>query len=98
MAKVTQVDFVPKEMVSYSKETQTPTDALTHADQKAGKHIQTHAFLSPNSYHDWIKSVSVRVAEEEDEEEITVPTPAEDTQEQKDEQSEQQDEGKDRRL
>lgn len=52
MAKVTQVDFVPKEMVSYSKETQTPTDALTHADQKAGKHIQTHAFLSPNSYHD----------------------------------------------
>uniref|UniRef100_A0AAQ6IJQ9 Dynein, cytoplasmic 1, intermediate chain 2b n=1 Tax=Anabas testudineus TaxID=64144 RepID=A0AAQ6IJQ9_ANATE len=26
MSKVTQVDFVPKEMVSYSKETQTPTD------------------------------------------------------------------------
>uniref|UniRef100_A0A7N6B8Z8 Dynein, cytoplasmic 1, intermediate chain 2b n=1 Tax=Anabas testudineus TaxID=64144 RepID=A0A7N6B8Z8_ANATE len=35
MSKVTQVDFVPKEMVSYSKETQTPTDALIHADQKA---------------------------------------------------------------
>uniref|UniRef100_A0A7N9AT13 Dynein cytoplasmic 1 intermediate chain 2 n=1 Tax=Mastacembelus armatus TaxID=205130 RepID=A0A7N9AT13_9TELE len=26
MSKMTQVDFVPKEMVSYSKETQTPTD------------------------------------------------------------------------
>lgn len=38
MSKVTQVDFVPKEMVSYSKETQTPTEALlTHTDQKAGK-------------------------------------------------------------
>lgn len=37
MSKVTQVDFVPKEMVSYSKETQTPTEALTHSDQKAGK-------------------------------------------------------------
>uniref|UniRef100_A0A8D0DEY6 Dynein cytoplasmic 1 intermediate chain 2 n=1 Tax=Sander lucioperca TaxID=283035 RepID=A0A8D0DEY6_SANLU len=36
MSKVTQVDFVPKEMVSYSKETQTPTtEALTHTDQKA---------------------------------------------------------------
>uniref|UniRef100_A0AAQ5ZD36 Dynein, cytoplasmic 1, intermediate chain 2b n=1 Tax=Amphiprion ocellaris TaxID=80972 RepID=A0AAQ5ZD36_AMPOC len=34
MSKVTQVDFVPKEMVSYSKETQTPTEALTHTDQK----------------------------------------------------------------
>lgn len=37
MSKVIQVDFVPKEMVSYSKETQTPTDALTRTDQKAGK-------------------------------------------------------------
>uniref|UniRef100_A0A8D0AHQ7 Dynein cytoplasmic 1 intermediate chain 2 n=1 Tax=Sander lucioperca TaxID=283035 RepID=A0A8D0AHQ7_SANLU len=38
MSKVTQVDFVPKEMVSYSKETQTPTtEALTHTDQKAEK-------------------------------------------------------------
>ncbi len=38
MSKVTQVDFVPKEMVSYSKETQTPTEAQTHTDQKAGEH------------------------------------------------------------
>uniref|UniRef100_A0A671Z3S0 Dynein cytoplasmic 1 intermediate chain 2 n=1 Tax=Sparus aurata TaxID=8175 RepID=A0A671Z3S0_SPAAU len=35
MSKVTQVEFVPKEMVSYCKETQTPTEALTHTDQKA---------------------------------------------------------------
>ncbi|KAM8850897.1 cytoplasmic dynein 1 intermediate chain 2-like isoform 3-T3 [Spinachia spinachia] len=35
MSKVTQVDFAPKEMVSYSKETQTPTEAQTHTDQKA---------------------------------------------------------------
>lgn len=44
MSKVTQVEFVPKEMVSYSKETQTPTEAVTHTDQKAGKtHIDTNA-------------------------------------------------------
>lgn len=36
MSKVTQVDFVPKEMVSYSKETQTPTEAVGQAEQKAG--------------------------------------------------------------
>uniref|UniRef100_A0A8C4GQY0 Dynein cytoplasmic 1 intermediate chain 2 n=1 Tax=Dicentrarchus labrax TaxID=13489 RepID=A0A8C4GQY0_DICLA len=35
MSKVTQVDFLPKEMVSYCKETQTPTEAQTHTDQKA---------------------------------------------------------------
>uniref|UniRef100_A0A8C4F278 Dynein cytoplasmic 1 intermediate chain 2 n=1 Tax=Dicentrarchus labrax TaxID=13489 RepID=A0A8C4F278_DICLA len=34
MSKVTQVDFLPKEMVSYCKETQTPTEAQTHTDQK----------------------------------------------------------------
>lgn len=41
MSKVTQVDFVPREMVSYSKETQTPTEAMTHTDQKAGKQTET---------------------------------------------------------
>ncbi|MEQ2217314.1 hypothetical protein XENOCAPTIV_004850 [Xenoophorus captivus] len=35
MSKLIQVDIVPKEMVSYSKETQTPTEALAHMDQKA---------------------------------------------------------------
>ncbi|CDQ90894.1 unnamed protein product [Oncorhynchus mykiss] len=34
MAKVTQVDFPPKEMVSYSKETQTPADTQTHTQAK----------------------------------------------------------------
>ncbi|KAM9790264.1 dynein, cytoplasmic 1, intermediate chain 2a-like isoform 3-T5 [Syngnathus typhle] len=33
MSKVIQVDIVPKEMVSYSKETQTPSEA--HTEQKA---------------------------------------------------------------
>lgn len=37
MSKVTQVDFIPKEMVSYSKETQTPSEAVAHTDQTAGK-------------------------------------------------------------
>lgn len=37
MSKVTQVDFVPREMVSYSKETQTPTEVVTHTEQKAGE-------------------------------------------------------------
>ncbi|KAF7222742.1 dynein, cytoplasmic 1, intermediate chain 2a isoform X1 [Nothobranchius furzeri] len=35
MSKLTQVDFVPRELVSYCKETQTPTEALSHTDQKA---------------------------------------------------------------
>ncbi|XP_015241545.1 PREDICTED: cytoplasmic dynein 1 intermediate chain 2-like isoform X5 [Cyprinodon variegatus] len=35
MSKLIQVDIVPKEMVSYSKETQTPTEAMAHGDQKA---------------------------------------------------------------
>ncbi|XP_017277718.2 cytoplasmic dynein 1 intermediate chain 2-like isoform X3 [Kryptolebias marmoratus] len=35
MSKLTQVDFVPRETVSYSKETQTHTEALSHTDQKA---------------------------------------------------------------
>uniref|UniRef100_A0A665VI27 Dynein, cytoplasmic 1, intermediate chain 2b n=1 Tax=Echeneis naucrates TaxID=173247 RepID=A0A665VI27_ECHNA len=37
MSKVTQVEFLPKEMVSYSKETQTPTEAMSHTEQKAGR-------------------------------------------------------------
>lgn len=42
MSKVTQVDFLPKEMVSYSKETQTPTEVVVHTEQKAGeKHSDT---------------------------------------------------------
>lgn len=44
MSKLTQVDFVPRETVSYSKETQTPTEALSHSDQKAGKQRWTHFY------------------------------------------------------
>lgn len=44
MSKVTQVDFLPKEMVSYSKETQTPTELMTHTDQKAGKETLSPEF------------------------------------------------------
>lgn len=47
MSKVTQVDIVPKEMVSYSKETQTPTETLTHTDQKTGKTMKTCIFSQP---------------------------------------------------
>lgn len=45
MSKVTQVDFAPKELVSYCKETQTHTEALTHTEQK-GK--QEHKHTSPS--------------------------------------------------
>lgn len=48
IAKVTQVDFPPKEVVSYSKETQTPT----MSEQKEGefwpwKHSQADVSLLP---------------------------------------------------
>lgn len=48
MSKVTQVDFVPREMVSYSKETQTPTETVTtHTEQKAGEtHTDTERMVS----------------------------------------------------
>lgn len=103
ISKVTQVDFVPKEMVSYSKETQTPTETLTHTDQKAGK---THRdakscfptllpWLNQNRIETYIKCVC---ADEEEDEEITAPPPVEDSQEEKDEQGEQQEEGKKRSL
>uniref|UniRef100_A0AAX7SUL8 Dynein, cytoplasmic 1, intermediate chain 2b n=1 Tax=Astatotilapia calliptera TaxID=8154 RepID=A0AAX7SUL8_ASTCA len=49
MGIVTQVDFLPKEMVSYSKETQTPTEAMTHTDQKAGKETLSQTFTPAKS-------------------------------------------------
>uniref|UniRef100_A0A8C6PZJ8 Dynein, cytoplasmic 1, intermediate chain 2b n=1 Tax=Nothobranchius furzeri TaxID=105023 RepID=A0A8C6PZJ8_NOTFU len=58
MSKLTQVDFVPRELVSYCKETQTPTEALSHTDQKA---------------------------DEEEDEEISAPPPADGAQDEKDE-------------
>ncbi|KAK6302914.1 hypothetical protein J4Q44_G00272690 [Coregonus suidteri] len=71
MAKVTQVDFPPKEMVSYSKETQTPADTPTHTQAKP---------------------------EEEDEEEMVDPKPAEDTQEEEADQEEKQEEAPPKEL
>uniref|UniRef100_A0A8C6PZ24 Dynein, cytoplasmic 1, intermediate chain 2b n=1 Tax=Nothobranchius furzeri TaxID=105023 RepID=A0A8C6PZ24_NOTFU len=68
MSKLTQVDFVPRELVSYCKETQTPTEALSHTDQKA---------------------------DEEEDEEISAPPPADGAQDEKDEHGEGQDDGKD---
>lgn len=49
MSKVTQVEFLPKEMVSYSKETQTPTEAVIHVEQKAGN-TQTQMCVLPTFY------------------------------------------------
>lgn len=100
MSKMTQVDFSPKELVSYSKETQTPTEALSHTDQKAGKRTQTFPSHSLSTSVMKIvskKYVSVFVLDEEDEE-ITAPPPAEDTQEENVDQSEQEVEGKTRSL
>lgn len=97
MSKVTQVEFVPKEMVSYCKETQTPTEALTHTDQKAGNAKANPFSLLPWLNQNWIKTQSnlpVCVPDEEEDEEVAAPPPAEDTQEEKDEQGEQQEEGK----
>ncbi|XP_061694467.1 cytoplasmic dynein 1 intermediate chain 2-like isoform X2 [Syngnathoides biaculeatus] len=63
MSKITQVDIIPKEMVSYSKETQTPTEA--HTDQKA---------------------------DEDEDDEITAPSPTEDAHEAKEDQDDQHEE------
>lgn len=91
ISKLTQVDFVPKEMVSYSKETQTPTEAVAHTDQKAGKSHNNTPLLallnvSPSSHVD--------VSDEEEDEEISAPPPVEGALEEKEEQGEQQVEGK----
>lgn len=100
MSKVTQVDFLPKEMVSYSKETQTPTEAMTHTDQKAGKETLSQTFTPAKSKLSGgrKKKVNLCFADEEEDEEITAPPPAEENQEDKDEQGEQQQEGKERHL
>uniref|UniRef100_A0A4W5PS64 Dynein cytoplasmic 1 intermediate chain 2 n=1 Tax=Hucho hucho TaxID=62062 RepID=A0A4W5PS64_9TELE len=77
MAKVTQVDFPPKEMVSYSKETQTPADTQTHTQAKPGCCVCVRACVAE---------------EEEEEEEMADPKPAEDSQEEKADEEEKQEE------
>lgn len=95
MSKLIQVDFVPKEMVSYSKETQTPTEASAHTDQKAGEpSLMFFLFCSP-----FLKLICNNLRlylDEEEDEEISVPLLTEDTQDEKNEQNEQQEEGEDK--
>lgn len=94
MSKVTQVDFVPKEMVSYSKETQTPTEAMTHTDQKAGKTLVPLNFTSKCIRTN--RNGILCVPEEEEDEELSAPPTVDDSQEDKGEQGDQQEEGKDK--
>lgn len=91
MAKVTQVDFVPKEMVSYSKETQTPSQAAGHTDQKAGNSRRAGTAAGSRLR----LSCRVVVADEEEEEDVAAAAPVEGAQEETEEQGEQQAEGKD---
>ncbi|XP_064788263.1 cytoplasmic dynein 1 intermediate chain 2-like isoform X3 [Oncorhynchus masou masou] len=47
MAKVTQVDFPPKQSVSYSKETQTPTCTQTHTQDKPAEEEEEEEMAEP---------------------------------------------------
>ncbi|XP_055722531.1 dynein, cytoplasmic 1, intermediate chain 2a-like isoform X8 [Salvelinus fontinalis] len=47
MAKVTQVDFPPKQSVSYSKETQTPTCTQTHTQAKPEEEEEEEEMAEP---------------------------------------------------
>lgn len=98
MAKLIQVDFVPKEMVSYCKETQTPTEALAHTDQKAGNSPLMWCLYSCSPLLKLIYSDPRLCLDEEEDEEISAPPLTEDTQDEKNEQSEQQEEGEDSEL
>ncbi|KAM6948160.1 cytoplasmic dynein 1 intermediate chain 2-like isoform 3-T3 [Aplochiton taeniatus] len=49
MAKVTLVDFPPKEMVSYSKETQTPTQTVGHSQPKAEEEEEEEMAAPPSA-------------------------------------------------
>lgn len=98
MSKLIQVDFVPKEMVAYSKETQTPTEALAHTGQKAGNSPLTWCFCSCFPLLKLIYSDLRLCLDEEEDEEISAPPLTEDTQDEKNELSEQQEEGEDSEL
>lgn len=100
MSKLTQVDFVPRETVSYSKETQTPTEALSHSDQKAGRQRWTHfyRFIFKTLPKLILRNLPLRVSDEEEDEEISAPPPTEDTQEDVDEHGEMQEDGEDKTL
>uniref|UniRef100_A0A4W5Q083 Dynein cytoplasmic 1 intermediate chain 2 n=1 Tax=Hucho hucho TaxID=62062 RepID=A0A4W5Q083_9TELE len=67
MAKVTQVDFPPKEMVSYSKETQTPADTQTHTQAKPEEEEEEEEMADPKPAED---SQEEKADEEEKQEEV----------------------------
>ncbi|KAI3358035.1 hypothetical protein L3Q82_003050 [Scortum barcoo] len=51
-SKITQVDFLPKEVVSYCKETQTPLNAhLSEVAKTAGSHVTVKGVVLPASCH-----------------------------------------------
>ncbi|KAM3865981.1 dynein, cytoplasmic 1, intermediate chain 2a-like [Diretmus argenteus] len=77
MSKLTQVDFLPKEMVSYCKETQTPTEAITHTEQKAEEE-EDEEITAPPSTED-----SQEEKEEQGEQQEAEDTPKELTEEEK---------------
>ncbi|XP_064788309.1 cytoplasmic dynein 1 intermediate chain 2-like isoform X9 [Oncorhynchus masou masou] len=68
MAKVTQVDFPPKQSVSYSKETQTPTCTQTHTQDKPAEEEEEEEMAEPKPAEE---SQEEKADQEEKQEEIT---------------------------
>ncbi|XP_031666332.1 cytoplasmic dynein 1 intermediate chain 2 isoform X3 [Oncorhynchus kisutch] len=67
MAKVTQVDFPPKQSVSYSKETQTPTCTQTHTQAKPAEEEEEEEMAEPKPAEE---SQEEKADEEEKQEEV----------------------------
>nr|XP_046178071.1 cytoplasmic dynein 1 intermediate chain 2-like isoform X3 [Oncorhynchus gorbuscha] len=68
MAKVTQVDFPPKQSVSYSKETQTPTCTQTHTQAKPAEEEEEEEMAEPKPAEE---SQEEKADQEEKQEEVT---------------------------
>ncbi|XP_036842208.1 cytoplasmic dynein 1 intermediate chain 2 isoform X3 [Oncorhynchus mykiss] len=68
MAKVTQVDFPPKQSVSYSKETQTPTCTQTHTQAKPAEEEEEEEMAEPKPAEE---SKEEKADQEEKQEEVT---------------------------
>ncbi|KAM9458884.1 cytoplasmic dynein 1 intermediate chain 2-like isoform 9-T13 [Salvelinus alpinus] len=67
MAKVTQVDFPPKQSVSYSKETQTPTCTQTHTQAKPEEEEEEEEMAEPKPAEE---SQEEKADQEEKQEEV----------------------------
>ncbi|XP_042184883.1 cytoplasmic dynein 1 intermediate chain 2-like isoform X3 [Oncorhynchus tshawytscha] len=67
MAKVTQVDFPPKQSVSYSKETQTPTCTQTHTQAKPAEEEEEEEMAEPKPAEE---SQEEKADQEEKQEEV----------------------------